>query len=456
MRLYACHLQAPLIDIAYFLFISQYANQAYATSPERFSQDHVHWLEPQNIRERPHDGRVTMGDFPELPFLDEILRDYDRRAWPTFGTPLPTEVTLFLDVYDMGPLNSASMDYDLDVYLQQSWYDPRLSLLRFGINETVMLSGEAITALIWKPDLYFVNAKSATVHDVTAPNELVQITPGGYVLYGVRVRLKLSCHMYFHLFPLDRQKCFIVIRPYAQRNDQTRISWARDKPISLEFDIQMEEFDLVGFYTGEFVERRQIGTFSTLNVTFLLHRRIHFHLIQSYFPTCLAVFISWVPFYITMLLPQIRVMIGCTTLLTVISIMSSVRTVAPRVTYVKAIDVWATLCIIFIFAELTETTLVNYLIRMKLRPHIMRRVDFGIANLLHYVRHGYPTDDFLLKLDSQSKLELHRNQKRAEAIDRASRYMFPLCFAFLNLVYWLYYTDQRYERFYISASDDLP
>ncbi|KAH7945782.1 hypothetical protein HPB49_015472 [Dermacentor silvarum] len=84
----------------------------------------------------------------------------------------------------MGPLNSASMDYDLDVYLQQSWYDPRLSLLRFGINETVMLSGEAITALIWKPDLYFVNAKRATVHDVTAPNELVQITPGGYVLYG--------------------------------------------------------------------------------------------------------------------------------------------------------------------------------------------------------------------------------------------------------------------------------
>ncbi|XP_077485306.1 glycine receptor subunit alpha-2-like [Amblyomma americanum] len=392
-----------------------------------------------------------MDDFPKLPFLDEILEKYDRRAWPTFGTPLPTEVTVYLDIYNMGPLNSGSMDYDLDVYLQQSWYDPRLSLLRFGINETVMLSGQAITDLIWKPDLYFVNAKRATVHDVTAPNELVQITPDGYVLYGARVRLKLSCHMYFHLFPLDRQKCFVVIRPYAQRTDQTRISWARDKPVSLEFEIQMEEFDLVGFYTGEFVERRQIGSFSTLNATFLLHRRIEFHLIQTYFPTCLAVFISWVSFYITMQLPQIRVLLGCTTLLTVLSIASSIRTVAPRVSYVKAIDVWATLCIIFIFAELAETTLVNYLIRMRLRPHVMRRVDFGIANLLHYARHGYPTDDFLLKLDSNSKLELHRNLKRAEAIDRASRYMFPLCFAFLNLVYWLYYTDQRYERFYLSA-----
>ncbi|XP_077563727.1 glycine receptor subunit beta-type 4-like [Haemaphysalis longicornis] len=412
--------------------------------------NHVHWLEPLENRYAAPKSGVAMDDFPKLPFLDEILENYDRRAWPTFGTPLPTEVKVYLDIYNMGPLNSASMDYDLDVYLQQSWFDPRLSLRGFGIDETVMLSGEAITALIWKPDLYFVNAKRATVHDVTAPNELVQITPDGYVVYGTRVRLKLSCHMYFHLFPLDRQKCFVVIRPYAQRNDQTRISWGRDKPVSLEFDIQMEEFDLVGYYTGEFVERRQIGSFSSINATFLLHRRIEFHLIQTYFPTCLAVFISWVAFYITMELPQIRVALGCITLLTVLSIASSIRAVTPRVTYVKAVDVWATACIIFIFAELAETTLVNYLIRMRLRPHVMRRVDFGITNLLHYARHGYPTDDFLLRLDSSSKLELHRNRKRAEAIDRASRYMFPACFAFFNLLYWLFYTDRRYEFFYIS------
>lgn len=125
------------------------------------------------------------------------------------------------------------------------------------------------------------------------------------------------------------------------------------------------------------------GTFSCLNATFLLHRRIHFHLIQTYFPTCLAVFISWVAFYIKPELPQIRVALGCATLFAVLSIASSIRSAMPRVTYVKAIDVWITACIIIIFAELTQTVLVNYLIRMRLRPSIMRRVDFGIANLIH-------------------------------------------------------------------------
>ncbi|KAH9369032.1 hypothetical protein HPB48_002622 [Haemaphysalis longicornis] len=313
-------------------------------------------------------------------------------------------------------------DYDLDVYLQQSWFDPRLSLRGFGIDETVMLSGEAITALIWKPDLYFVNAKRATVHDVTAPNELVQITPDGYVVYGTRLNCKTN-----------------VVRDCYPRVLMVLVDKITGCPVVRERIIQMSS-------PSHFVA----GSFSSINATFLLHRRIEFHLIQTYFPTCLAVFISWVAFYITMELPQIRVALGCITLLTVLSIASSIRAVTPRVTYVKAVDVWATACIIFIFAELAETTLVNYLIRMRLRPHVMRRVDFGITNLLHYARHGYPTDDFLLRLDSSSKLELHRNRKRAEAIDRASRYMFPACFAFFNLLYWLFYTDRRYEFFYIS------
>ncbi|KAM7313709.1 glycine receptor subunit alpha-2 [Ixodes scapularis] len=342
-------------------------------------------------------------------------------------------------------------DYGLDAYLEQSWLDPRLNLLRFGINETLMLSGETLTARLWKPDLFFVNAKDAAIHSITAPNELVKIDPDGTVLYGVRVRLKLSCRMDFRLFPLDKQRCPMIIRPYAQKTGQTRISWARRNPLTLEFEIQMEEFHLIEFHTGAYEEKRQLGSFSCLNATFVLYRRIHYHLIQSYFPTCLAVFISWVAFYITIHLPQIRFALGVVTLFTVLSIASSIRATMPRVTYVKVIDVWITACIIFIFAELAETTLVNYLIRVRLRPAVMRRVDFGITNLIHQIRYGYPTDDFLLKMDTSSKLELHRNVKRAEAIDRASRYLFPLCFAFFNLVYWLYYSAKEYEVEYHNA-----
>ncbi|KAL3196399.1 hypothetical protein MRX96_053980, partial [Rhipicephalus microplus] len=76
--------------------------------------------------------------------------------------------------------------YDLDIHLQQSWHDPRLNLRRFGVNRTVGLNGAEIADKIWKPDLYFMNAKRARKHAVTMPNELVDITPDGDVYYTMR------------------------------------------------------------------------------------------------------------------------------------------------------------------------------------------------------------------------------------------------------------------------------
>ncbi|KAH7945777.1 hypothetical protein HPB49_015371 [Dermacentor silvarum] len=76
--------------------------------------------------------------------------------------------------------------YDLDIHLQQSWHDPRLNLRRFGVNRTVALNGAEIADKIWKPDVYFMNAKRARKHSVTMPNELVDITPSGDVYYTMR------------------------------------------------------------------------------------------------------------------------------------------------------------------------------------------------------------------------------------------------------------------------------
>ncbi|KAL3181956.1 hypothetical protein MRX96_035675 [Rhipicephalus microplus] len=97
--------------------------------------------------------------------------------------------------------------YDLDIHLQQSWHDPRLNLRRFGVNRTVGLNGAEIADKIWKPDLYFMNAKRARKHAVTMPNELVDITPDGDVYYTMRLTLELACPMRFRRYPLDIQRC---------------------------------------------------------------------------------------------------------------------------------------------------------------------------------------------------------------------------------------------------------
>ncbi|KAH7944781.1 hypothetical protein HPB49_000570 [Dermacentor silvarum] len=80
-------------------------------------------------------------------------------------------------------------------------------------------------------------------------------------------------------------------------------------------------------------------------------------------------------------IPQARVALGAVTLLTLVSLASSVRTTIPRVAYVKAIDVWYATCIIFVFAVLSVGTCTHYLVRVRLRPLCVRRVDHWVVDV---------------------------------------------------------------------------
>ncbi|KAH7944779.1 hypothetical protein HPB49_000568 [Dermacentor silvarum] len=58
--------------------------------------------------------------------------------------------------------------------------------------------------------------------------------------------------------------------------------------------------------------------------------------------------------------------------------------------------------------------------------------------------YGRRTDPFLLTMDQENKLELHRNVKMSQAFERVARYMFPICFGFFNIVYWSFYVERSY------------
>lgn len=51
---------------------------------------------------------------------------------------------------------------------------------------------------------------------------------------------------------------------------------------------------------------------------------------------------------------------GITTVLTMTTISTGVRSSLPRISYVKAIDVYLVMCFVFVFAALLEYAAVNY------------------------------------------------------------------------------------------------
>lgn len=80
-------------------------------------------------------------------------------------------------------------------------------------------------------------------------------------------------------------------------------------------------------------------------------------------PTILIVLLSWVSFWLNTDAVPARISLGILTVLTMTTKTSSAVSSLPKVSYVKAIDVWMSTCLLFVFAALLEYALVNVLER---------------------------------------------------------------------------------------------
>ena len=79
------------------------------------------------------------------------------------------------------------------MYFRQFWNDPRLKTRQTGLWKTgldknkIVLSGlEGTNFPIWIPDTFFVNEKTAHIHQHTVPNQFVRILDSGDVLVSKR------------------------------------------------------------------------------------------------------------------------------------------------------------------------------------------------------------------------------------------------------------------------------
>ncbi|XP_076354673.1 glycine receptor subunit alpha-2-like isoform X2 [Tachypleus tridentatus] len=334
-------------------------------------------------------------DTHRLSFLDKVLRGYDKRAWPTYGMGKPINISVNMYVNSLGSVSAADMDYTMDIYLRQIWYDHRLNLKYYDINETVTLNGANLIGRLWKPDLYFYNVKDASFHTVTVPNAMVMVSGEGRILYSLRLKLRLSCQMSFKHYPMDIQHCPIILGSC---------------------------------------------TYSCLRATIVFKRQNGFHLLQTYLPTFLVVLISWVSFWLSVDAVPARTTLGVTTLLTITTLAAGVRTQLPPVSYIKAIDVWIGVCSVMVFGALLEFTLVNYLSRSKLRPDEFRKS----INLLNW---QLRREEERKEQRDEIQKEKSRNLKRSKMVDRVSRATFPFVFFVFNIAYWPYYllVDDDYQ-----------
>ncbi|XP_061753036.1 glycine receptor, alpha 4b isoform X2 [Nerophis ophidion] len=297
-------------------------------------------------------------------FLDKLMgrtSGYDARIRPNFKGP-PVNVTCNIFINSFGSITETTMDYRLNVFLRQQWNDPRLANKEYP-DDSLDLDPSMLDS-IWKPDLFFANEKGANFHEVTTDNKLLRIFQNGNVLYSIRLTLTLSCPMDLKNFPMDSQTCIMQLESFGYTMNDLIFEWLDVGAVQVADDLVLPQFVLkeekgLGYCTKHY----NTGKFTCIEVKFYLERQMGYYLIQMYIPSLLTVILSWVSFWINMDAAPARVGLGITTVLTMTTQSSGSRASLPKVSYVKAIDIWMAVCLLFVFAALLEYAAVNFVSR---------------------------------------------------------------------------------------------
>ncbi|XP_022239482.1 glycine receptor subunit alpha-2-like isoform X2 [Limulus polyphemus] len=379
---------------------------------------------------------INFNSTTDLAILDELLRTYDRRELPTTHLGVATIVTCEVDIRSFGSISPETMDYEIDLYLRESWIDERLK--KKTLSRNLDLNDPHLIKRIWKPEVFFPNAKMAEFQYVTVPNVLVRVNPSGKILYVLRLKLRFSCMMELSSFPMDLQVCTIELASFSKTTDELRLIWAQRSPITLFGNLKLPQFEIEKVNTSLCRENFHIGEYSCLIAEFYLQRSIGYHLVQSYLPTILIVVVSWVSFWLDIEAIPARITLGVTTLLTISSKGSAIQSNLPPVSYVKAIDVWMGACTMFVFAALMEFTVANFLWRRKCRnknPQLSAAsCSSGYQKRILPMKCGATDQSLSLKNKTSFVTKVY-----ARRVDQLSRLMFPLLFAIFNVAYWVYY-----------------
>uniref|UniRef100_A0AAR2LE55 Glycine receptor, alpha 4b n=1 Tax=Pygocentrus nattereri TaxID=42514 RepID=A0AAR2LE55_PYGNA len=394
-------------------------------------------------------------------FLDKLMgktSGYDARIRPNFKGP-PVNVTCNIFINSFGSVTETTMDYRLNVFLRQQWNDPRLAYKEYP-DDSLDLDPSMLDS-IWKPDLFFANEKGANFHEVTTDNKLLRIFQNGNVLYSIRLTLILSCAMDLKNFPMDIQTCTMQLESFGYTMNDLIFQWLDNGPVQVADDLMLPQFVLkeekdLGYCTKHY----NTGKFTCIEVKFHLERQMGYYLIQMYIPSLLTVILSWVSFWINMDAAPARVGLGITTVLTMATQSSGSRASLPKVSYVKAIDIWMAVCLLFVFAALLEYAAVNFVSRQHKEFFRLRRRLREEQRQRDLFFPGYGLDTFLSGDGPLSEtaaifaalppghalFEIRRRFiDRAKRIDTISRALFPLSFLIFNVFYWLTYKVLRHE-----------
>lgn len=366
---------------------------------------------------------ISATHLEQQKILDSLLlrgnnnSNYDSRIRPpgllAFENPVLVRVHLFVRM--LSNIDDVNMEYSTQLTIRQEWNDPRL---RYdNRNGTVRFVALRDAEMIWKPDLFFSNEIECHVHDKMVPNVLIRIFPNGDVIYSSRMTLKSFCHMDLQYYPFDWQTCTIKMSTYGYTTSDVILLWREGESIQITKKIYPSTLVLKAFTTDYCTSKTTAGTYSCINVDFILKRDIIPFVTTVFLPSLVCVLLSWIPFWLEPKAIVARAFFAVGSIVSLLILVPVININLPRVSYIKAIDIWTNICVTFTFAAVVENMLIH---QMFIRQN----------------RRG-PSDWWL----------------RASFLDSCARYLFLLVFILSSLYFYVHnHQHFRWESFHPSSN----
>ena len=235
------------------------------------------------------------------------------------------------------------------------------------------------------------------------------------------------CPMDLKYFPMDNQICRLVMESYGYELEDIDYFWIDDGYGEQLKEISLPNFEIKKYRLIKENKYYSSGGYSNLIFEMLLIRSMGFYLNQVYIPACLIVIISWIPFWLDRDDTHARVGLGVTTVLTMTTLVTETNQSMPKISYMKALDIYLEFCFAMVFASLIQYAIVGYF-TVKV---IERRSDWMEMNDKN-IKHGE-----LAQCEFKDNNVITR--QNPSRIDSISRWAFPVTFIVFNLLYWSIY-----------------
>ena len=367
------------------------------------------FIEAGFSRRNQRSGTGKQGQVHKFPdnrwaVLDELMQGYNSEDPPMKDQP--TEVRIGIYVHSLHSINVQTMEYKLGFYLRQDWRDPRLAFAPIGGKITSFRIPDSRVEDVWTTDIFSRNEKQSKINQ-----KLMRLNSTGHVWYVTKISSTFACPMKLERYPMDTQFCLVIFESYGYTMDTMYLSLL-DTPLDIDRGIILPHFTIVGKTVEDCSQNYTSGSYPCLEVQFALKRDFGYYFLRMYVPSGLIVILSWISFFNVDKVAE-RLSVGLVVILTMTMWDTGSQGSLPRVSYITALDVWTSWCLIFVFASLVEVGIANAM--------SWKNVDSSM--------HEPPTTDVDIEMqrNQQEKKEKggHRKNKR-KTFGGISRKAFPL------------------------------